>query len=160
MTNLIKKFLFIAVVSALVSINQIKTVEAADIKYCWNKDKSKRSIAACFNKILGTGEIDTSSEKGKKKAEKRAAKERKRAEKKAKQKAEREKLEEARERKLAEKKARMEENKKKRETIAATKKKLAWCQEGQTEDCKEDKIKGLLKKLRDLGEKNVGTLKD
>ena len=49
---------------------------------------------------------------------------------------------------------------KKREEIASTKKKLAWCQEGQTEDCREDKVKTLLKKLKDLGEKNVGSLED
>ena len=147
-------------VSALANINQIKTVEAADIKYCWNEDKSKRSIAACFNKILGKGTVDTTTEKGKKKAAKKAAKAKKRAEKKAAQVAEREKIAEERERKLAEKKARMEENKKKRDEIAVTKKKLAWCQEGQTEDCKEDKVKNLLKKLKDLGEKNVGSLND
>jgi len=160
MTNLIKKFLFVAIVSVLANINQIKPVEAADIKYCWNKDKSKRSIAACFNKLLGKGEIDTSSEKGKEKAAKKAAKEKKRAEKRAEKKAKQEMLKKKREEKLAEKKAKIERNKKKREEIALTKKKLAWCQEGQTEDCKQDKVKLLLKKLRDLGEKNVGSLED
>ena len=160
MTNLIKKFLFIAIVLAFSNINQITVVQAADVKYCWNKDKSKRSIAACFDKLLGKGEVDTSTEKGKKKAEKKAAKAKKRAEKKAKKAAEREKLKKERERKLAEKKARIEENRKKREEIASTKKKLAWCQEGQTEDCREDKVKTLLKKLKDLGEKNVGSLED
>ena len=65
-----------------------------------------------------------------------------------------------REIKKAERKALLEKNKKKREAIAATKKKIAWCQEGQTEGCKEDKVKNLLKKLKDLGEKNVGSLED
>jgi len=160
MTNLIKKFLFVAIVSVLANINQIKPVEAADIKYCWNKDKSKRSIAACFNKVLGKGNIDTSTEKGKKKAAKRAAKDAKKAAKRAKLEAEKAKLKEARDMRQAERKAKLEENKKKREEIAATKKKIAWCQENQTENCKGDPIKGLLKKLKDLGEKNVGSLED
>ena len=160
MTNLIKKFLFVVIVLAFSNINQIAEVEASTVKYCWNEDKSKRSIAACFKKILGKGTIDTSTEKGKKKAAKAKKRAEKRAEKKAEKKAERVRLEEEREKKLAERKAKVEENKKKREEIALTKKKLAWCQEGQTEDCREDKVKKLLKKLQDLGEKSVGSLED
>ena len=160
MKKLIKKIILVSVVLSFASINQITEVKAADVKYCWNKDKSKRSIAACFNKILGKSEIDTSTEKGKKKAARKAAKAKKRAEKKAEIEAEKARLKEEREIKKAERKALLEKNKKKREAIAATKKKIAWCQEGQTEGCKEDKVKNLLKKLKDLGEKNVGSLED
>ena len=44
MKKLIKKIILVSVVLSFASINQITEVKAADVKYCWNKDKSKRSI--------------------------------------------------------------------------------------------------------------------